>query len=175
MYKYPKNTVMKITTFLIVLSFLAFSCSQTKSDKPDNLNSAEASFKADYPDVKDYEWEDDGEYKEVEFEYEGMEISILYDKDGNFIQKEIEIAISELPEAITTYITENYPDAEVEEAETLESKEGSFYEVGIENDNDEEIELIFDANGNFVKQNIEPEDEGDEGDDDEEEENEVEI
>lgn len=169
---------MKITTILIVLSILMFSCNQPTNEKQDDLsktNSPEASFKADYPDVKDYEWEEEAEYKEVEFEYDGLEVSVLYDKEGNFIQKEIEMAVSELPEVITTYITENYPKAEVEEAETLESKEGNFFEVEIENENDEEVELIFDSDGNFLKEIIELEDESKEDDNEGEEENEVEI
>ena len=54
-----------------------------------------------------------------------------------------EIDPSQLPQPILDYISENYPNALIEEAEQY--ADGS-YEVELDND----VELLFDSNGNFL-------------------------
>lgn len=51
--------------------------------------------------------------------------------------------INELPESLTTYLSENYATYTVVKLEI----EGSFYEVKLSN----QLELIFDGNGNFLR------------------------
>ncbi|MGV3538265.1 MAG: PepSY-like domain-containing protein [Rufibacter sp.] len=58
-----------------------------------------------------------------------------------------EIAVSELPAAVTTYITENYAGATVERAG--QTKEGGFV-VQIAQADGTKVALVFDANGTFV-------------------------
>ncbi len=170
---------MKITALLIITGLLLYSCNGPNKEKPqdqDQTNPAETNFKSQYPDVTDVTWEQEGEFTEAEFEQNGIEISILYDADGNVIETETEIDVNQLPEIITTYISENYSGSEIEEVEKIESAKGNFFEVEIENENDQEVELLFDAVGNFVKEIIETDDEGEEDDEGEVEEgNEVEI
>ncbi len=154
---------MKTTILLFIVSALLFSCNgptKEKQENQDQTNPTEANFKSQYPDAKDVEWEVEGEYTEAEFMQDGMEISILYDKEGNVIETETVIDVSQLPESVVIYIAENYPESEIEEAEKIESAKGNFFEVEIENENDEEIELLFDADGNFVEEVIEVDDEG---------------
>ena len=99
----------------------------------------------------------------------------MYDAEGNVIQTETEISINKLPGTVISYIEENYPDAEIEEAEWIESQEGNFYEVEIEDGDDQEIELLFSENGNFIEEIIESDGDDDDDGEEGEEESEIEI
>jgi len=157
---------MKITILLFIVSALLFSCNgptREKQESKDQTNPSETHFKSQYPDAKDVEWETEGEYSEVDFEQNGLEVSVLYDKDGNVVETETEIDINLIPESVQVYITENYPNFEIEEVEKVESDKGVFFEVAIANDNDEEIDLLFDASGNFIEAEVEEEEEEEEG------------
>jgi len=83
------------------------------------------------------------------------------DENGKVIKTETEIDIDQLPEIALTYINENYPGYELEEVEKIESAKGTFLEVEIEHETDEEIELLFDFNGKFIEVQEEEEEEED--------------
>lgn len=122
------------------------SCSDSAKQGKIELNpekSAEVKFKSEYPDAKEVEWEEDGEYMEAEFELKGIKYSVVYDKEGNVVEKEMEIEPESLPESVLTYIAENYPEAEVEEAEKVFKDDAVYFEVEIESEDDKEIELLF--------------------------------
>lgn len=84
-------------------------------------------------------WEE-GEY-EVELS-NGTEVT--FDAEGNFLEVELDSTVTEWPVTIDEYIALNYPDATILEVE-LEDEE---YEVEL----DTEIELVFDLDGNFLKE-----------------------
>lgn len=162
---------------LIAVVFLT-ACNDLKTtddSKKDPSNTTEDIFKSSTPNAKDIVWEQDGEHTEVEFTENGIEKSILYDSDNNVIQTETAINIDQLPEVVISYISENYAGSEIEEAESLENPEGSFFEVEIETANDEEIELLFSNDGNFIKEVIESDEEDEGEEDDDGEENEVKV
>jgi len=95
-----------------------------------------------------------------------------------FSGEETDIPVSDLPTAITDYVSQNYPNATITEAEQITTDAGMFYGVDLV-ENGQEIDLIFDADGVFVSQETdedndnEMEDEDEDNDDDGE--NEVEI
>lgn len=79
--------------------------------------------------------------------------TIIFDADGNFLgqaedengnedEGDEDIEVAELPQAITDYISENYPDLSIIEAEM----EDEGFEVSL-NDG---TEIKFDSDGNFV-------------------------
>ncbi len=81
------------------------------------------------------------------------DVELIFDTDGNFLgqaedengnedENDEDIEIADLPQAIRDYISTNYPDNSIIEAE----KEDDGYEVSL-NDG---TELKFDADGNFV-------------------------
>lgn len=111
-----------------------------------------------YPDamIEKVELEDDGSY-EVELD-NGVEV--YFDADGNFLEEEIEddedddemeeedeeeMEVTDYPSIIDDYITQNYPDATIEE---IELEDDGSYEVELDNG----VELYFDADGNFLKE-----------------------
>ena len=74
---------------------------------------------------------------------------------GTLMETETEIATNTLPKAATEYITKNYPGTKVEEAAKIVNSKGvTVYEAEVKKGK-EEIELIFDATGNFTKKVIE--------------------
>ena len=109
-------------------------------------------------------WEKEGNYYEAEFTENGVEKEIVYDLDGNWVQTECEISLDDVPQAANDYIAANYPEAKIEEAESINRAEGDFVEVEIQ-DGKNERELLFDTSGNFIEEVIE-DDHDDEDDDD---------
>jgi uncharacterized membrane protein YkoI len=139
---------------VVAVVLLAISCNvENIVNVPDALKEK---LSKEHPNSKDVEWEKEGDNYEAEFEEDGIEISIIYDSEGNLIAKEVEIEIKDLPEPITNYILENYIGYDIEEAEKIENNDGVYYEVEIEN-GDKEIELLFDSEGNFIEEEIENE------------------
>ncbi|WP_300434318.1 PepSY-like domain-containing protein [Christiangramia sp.] len=91
---------------------------------------------------------------------------LVFDSEGNFLGEDTdeeddfgdeEVEVSELPQNILDFIAQNYPGVAIEEAE-LENNGN--YEVELEND----VELIFDGDGNFLGQ-AQDENDDDQGED----------
>ena len=129
-----------------------------------------ASFQSAYPNITDAKWEMEGDQYEVEYEEDGVEKEIIYHEGGNVVATETQIDKSELMASITDYISENYPDHMIQEAEAEENTEGKFYNVELSADK-VELEVRFDSDGNFIGEekdgtdtDDDDEDDGDNGD-----------
>ena len=158
-----KTQFIFLISILVIVAACAKQHSQSNNqDIPDNV---QKKFKTDFSGIACADWEiEDGLY-EAEFKENGLERTVIYDADGNKIAMETEFPVDDLSELILNYISDNYADAEIEEAETVESTDGNFTVVEVEIDNNLEIELFFDTAGNFVKQ-VEETDKAREDDDD---------
>ena len=167
---------LKILSLAIAGCFTLYACSDDDGDvdnTPDvDLN--DTAFTADtyvktsalpqsildyittnYPDktIREAELEDNNNY-EVELN-DGMEL--VFNAAGEFLGidddaddadddfGDRDIAASELPQKIKDFLAENYSGASVEEAEI---ENNGNYEVELDND----VEIIFDADGNFLGQ-----------------------
>jgi hypothetical protein len=150
--------VMKTVLYLFIVVFL-ISCSTEESRTTDQPEAVQNAFKSQYSDVKKATWEKDGDTYTVEFETDGMETEVTYDKKGNVLAVEEEIPISALPAGALAYIAENHPASEIEEAEKIEKESNVYYSAEIEED-EEELELLFDDEGNYL--GLEPDDGDDE-------------
>lgn len=65
--------------------------------------------------------------------------------------KDNSVAIADLPSAIKTYVEANYPGYSLDEAETETDCAGSkVYDIEIEQGEENELELTFDTDGNFL-------------------------
>ncbi|MFD1095554.1 PepSY-like domain-containing protein [Salegentibacter chungangensis] len=114
--------------------------------------------------VEEAEIENNGHIK-VELD---SDVKLIFDAEGNFLgqaedenenedEDDEDIAVEDLPQSVKDYISANYPDNKIIEAE----KEDEGFEVTLNNG----TELKFDSEGNFVK----AEDHNGDDDDDEEE------
>jgi len=83
---------------LIALFALAQTTFAQASKVPQAVKTALAQA---YPNATDVDWElEDGKY-EAEIDMEGgKEMSLLYDASGSLLETEVEIAFSELPQAV---------------------------------------------------------------------------
>ena len=135
----------KLILIACVGSFSLMSCAQKNNDKiPAAVKSA---FAKKYPAVKKARWDVEDKNFEASFEEDELDISILYDAQGNEKEVEREINMKDLPQAVLDYISKNYSGAKIQETAKITDDKGiSKYEVEIKGK-----DLIFDLNGNLIK------------------------
>lgn len=140
---------MKRILFLLVSVTIFSGCANAQKMKSSEVPAAvKSAFERQYPDVKDVDWEKEDSNYEAGFEVNKIETSVVYDVSGNLIETEVEIAVSALPQTAQDYIAKNYPKSKISEAAKITDASGAItYEAEVG-----ESDLIFDANGNFVKE-----------------------
>ncbi len=114
--------------------------------------------------IEEAELENNGNY-EIEL---STDVKLVFNANGDFLGRvddddnddkdDEDIAVADLPQSIRDYITENYPDNSIIEAE--KEDDGTF-EVTLNNG----MELKFDAEGNFVSVDDHNGDDDDDDDD----------
>lgn len=143
----------KIIPFFLVLFCLANlgSCKQ-KLNVPSAVQEA---FEQKFLNTQEASWEYDSENNlwEVEFLVDETELSAVFNADGEWMETEMDIPFSELPQMIQDALNTDYPDYNIEELEWIESPEGVFYEVDFALDNageESELEILFASDGSVV-------------------------
>ncbi|HEY4798270.1 MAG TPA: PepSY-like domain-containing protein [Bacteroidia bacterium] len=113
-----------------------------------------SSFQKLYPKAEKVKWGKEDVNYEAEFKQNGTEMSCLFDKDGKLLETETEIEISALPKAVSDYVTKNYPNDKIREASKIvDAKNVVTYEAEVK-----EGDLVFDAQGNFIRKVVEKKD-----------------
>lgn len=130
-------------------------------------------FSARFGSAQVVNWEmEDADY-EVNFKMDGVASSAVIDASGKILVVENDVELSALPAAIAAYLSTNYSGITPSGAEKAVETDGkTLFEVQL-NTEAGAIELIFDADGNFLEKKVGEADEdgeGDEGDEDEEDE-----
>jgi len=153
-----------INVWLMALGVLLLTACN-ESDESLTIDQIPAEIRDDFttrhPAAENAEWEQEGNFWEAEFTEGGVEVSIVYDLDLNWVRTEREIAVADLPVAVVTYINDNFPGETIEEAESFDSAtEGTGFIVEVETAS-AEFEVFFDADGNFIRQEEETEDDDD--------------
>ena len=124
---------------------------------------AKRAFEAAYPEVKDAQWVKDEEGFEAEWKVNGMEHAVVYDEKGNVLLTEEQVTEAQMPAAIAPYLAEKHAGMAVAKV-GMEQKSGvTTYEVELDNGG-KELELIFDAEGNYI--GTEADDAAEEGEED---------
>lgn len=166
------KTLTSITLLFLALTIIFAGCAKESVDSAaDVLNipqQAKDAFKTDFSDAKGAKWHKTGEYFAATYEENDLERVVYYDAKGQEVAREMELNPSELMPAITSYIAQHYPSHTIAEAELSKVPKGTFYEVELEA-GDEEVELIFDEQGSFIKAEGEEDEEEEEEDEDENE------
>lgn len=140
--------IFRSITAVLFTTILFFACETSVEEVPDNILNA---FNNEYPNAMEVEWEKEGDEYEVEFEIDEVEREITYDMQANIVETGIDVSEDELPANTLTYISENYAGYEIDDADEVENGDMSYFEVEIENDQ-QEIELLFNLQGDFVRE-----------------------
>jgi len=110
---------------------------------------AKRAFEVAYPAVKDAQWVKDEEGFEAEWKVDGMEHAVVYDEKGNVLLTDVQVTEAQMPAAIAPYLAEKQAGKAIVKV-GMELKAGvTTYEVELDNAG-KELELIFDANGNYL-------------------------
>jgi uncharacterized protein YecA (UPF0149 family) len=149
---------MKTIFTLALALFLGVANAQSKKETVPSP--VKEKFATMYPNATKVSWEKEGDYYEAEFDNNKVETSVVFDATGKHIETEIEIAVSELPQAARDYVAQNMAGKKIKEAAKITAADGTVtYEAEVD-----EADYIFDANGNFVKKIVEAADDKDDDD-----------
>ncbi len=134
-----------ITLSAIVLSMNIATAQHLKEAKVPTA--VKESVKKQYPTAKVTGWEMEGANYEAEFVINKVETSVLVDASGKIMETESEIAITELPKAVTDYLAKNHKDEKIKEATKIVMADGKVkYETEIKGK-----DLLFDESGTLIK------------------------
>ena len=104
------------------------------------------SFYKNFPTIKKAKWEIEKGNYEAEYDENKVEHSALFKADGTLIETEIEIAVNQLPKAITDYVAKDMNGKKIKEASIITETNGKKkYEVEIGGK-----DYLFDQNGKFL-------------------------
>jgi hypothetical protein len=138
---------MKNAMMILALSLLTGSACAQKLKETDVPATVKDAFKKMWPDAKVEKWEKEGDWYEAEYEMGKTEGTVALDANGNVMETEKEIKVSELPKAISDYISKNMPGKKIKEASHITDAKGMVtYEAEIDN-----VDYIFDADGKMLR------------------------
>ncbi len=145
---------------IILLCLVAVGCNGNAQNLKESEvpGAVKTKFASMHPAVKNVKWEkEDGKY-EAEFESNKIEASELFVANGTHVQTEVEIPVSSLPKGITEYVIKNLSEKKIHEATKITGANGTItYEAEIG-----DADHLFDAEGNFIKSELEDNDTEDE-------------
>lgn len=143
---------------LLLTATLSFSLTSCKDD--DNSANVEVSanrvpsvvrnsFKQEFPNAKDVEWELENTNYEVDFEIGDVDYQALVASNGNILKYKHKISSTPLPEAILSKISSNYGATSIDDTDILNINGTIYYQVELDDvPNDKHI--VFDENGEVV-------------------------
>lgn len=139
---------MKLFVFLLAAMMMASCSNAQKMSEKDVPEAVKAAFNQKYPNVEKAGWEMENTNYEANFEVNEVENSAVIDASGNILETEVEIGVAALPENVKKYMAENYASQKIKEAAQITNANGTMtYEAEIKG-----MDLLFDANGNFIKE-----------------------
>lgn len=139
-------------TIILVMSILtSVTFSSLKAQDNDEVKNVPAKVKSEfaklYPTVKDVKWSTEDSNYEGKFTYNMKEMSVQINNDGELVQKETYLKLSELPKPVQDYLSKNYAGVNFDEySEVTDSKNVKHYQA----ESEDKI-LFFDSNGTFLK------------------------
>ncbi|MDX2280036.1 MAG: PepSY-like domain-containing protein [Saprospiraceae bacterium] len=139
---------MKKLALMVVAAMITSLTFAQKIQEKDVPAPVKATFKKQYSSIKEVKWDKEGEKFEASFDLSKVDNSVLFDAQGNILETEVEIELSQLPKGILEYVATNYKGQKVKEAAKITDAKGTVtYEAEIKG-----LDLLFDSNGKFIKE-----------------------
>jgi hypothetical protein len=134
--------------YIFIIGIVAFLGSSVFSQQKSNiLEVVKTALSKTYPNAKSIKWDKEESNYEASFKIDNLDHSVLFDAKGNILESEV--AVKELPKNVLEYLNKNYPNQKITElAKITDAKGVVTYEAEIKGK-----DLIFDANGKFLKIN----------------------
>lgn len=166
------------TTFALALALLLCGCQEAReeaaevkdeikqetqelrddvADATTKINPPEEpakSFALDYPDVKNPDWEKEGEMYEASFKKDGHETAVIYEADGSLYATERDMAVSELPDDVRKAATVKGTISEAAVITMADGREQFEVEIG-------DRDYIYDRKGTLLAEKSGGEDDDD--------------
>ena len=131
---------------LMMITAIAFGMSASALAQVKVPVAVKNAFEKAYPSTK-VKWEKEGTNSEAGFVQKGSEMSVIYTSAGIATEKEMEIAITELPKSVRDYISLNYKGTKIKEAAKITKENGEVqYEAEINGK-----DVLFTPNGGLIK------------------------
>ncbi|MDB5232259.1 MAG: hypothetical protein JWN76_3064 [Chitinophagaceae bacterium] len=137
----------KLFVMLFATGAAALAANAQKLDASKVPATVKVSFSRQFPGVS-AKWEKEQQNYEAGFTQGGHASSALFEANGTFLESEIAIKASGLPAKVNAYIAKHHSGKNIREAAKITKADGEInYEAEVIGQ-----DLIFDANGNFVKE-----------------------
>lgn len=137
---------MKRTCFIYLL-FAGQAAFAQKIDASKVPGSVKNTFSKSFPGIAAVKWEKEKGNYEANFSRNDQKMSALFDANGAWLETETAMKTTELPKNAADYIAKNYKGEKIKEAARLKMANGdNNYEAEVKG-----MDLIFDANGTFIK------------------------
>ena len=137
----------KLLLLIVCIGLFSFPVSAQKLDVSKVPTSVLASFSKQFPAATDIIWEKEGREFEAAFKIKVQAMTVSFSANGTLKETETAAKLAELPAAIRKYVSDNYKGKTIQSADKTVAGTKVTYEVVVEKGK----ELVFDANGKFIK------------------------
>lgn len=137
----------KLALMMVAGLITSFAIAQKLSDK-DVPQSVKSAFQKAYPNAMEVKWDKEGNSYEAGFNFNKTDYSVLFDANGNILETEIEIEVSQLPKSVSEYVATHFHGEKIKDAAKITDAKGVVtYEAEMKGK-----DLIFDSKGNFIRE-----------------------
>ncbi|MBR2607058.1 MAG: PepSY-like domain-containing protein [Bacteroidaceae bacterium] len=116
---------------LLTLAFAGTSCDDDDNNVAINDN-VRTYINTHYPGAVILEAEYNYGYLEVDIYHDTLNKDVYFDNNDAWVKTTWDVAITTLPEAVTAAITTAYPDYRTDDAEYVETPDGTYYSIELE-------------------------------------------
>jgi hypothetical protein len=132
----------------IPLALCIASCSSQSISRDKVPSIVLNTFKAQYPNSNNVEWEKHGNAYEAEFDVnDSTEIVTRIDETGKLTMQKQDLALNELDPRVMTTIQSQYKDYTVDDVERIQKGSNVYYQVELKARGKKEMNLVFSADG----------------------------
>ncbi|MEH0154071.1 PepSY-like domain-containing protein [Limibacter armeniacum] len=137
------------TQALFVVLGLLFCLSTSYGQDREVPVAVSSTFQQMFPKVSHLQWEMEDNNWEAEFKVKGSEYSANFDTNGKWLETEVAIAISDLPQPVSGTLKDRFPACKTKEVEKVSTPKGTSFEVVL-TCKDGQSEILLDSTGTVL-------------------------